>query len=203
MGLSRRDGGSQADKRRASYSKDRGKDILLVLDYSGVNNLVTDSDYPFCNVYQRQFYEHASKKNDDFPVTYGICSSKDNYAEWLSCERIMQSVCQEFGIRFYAIMQPLLGAKGTGYSDSEKEIILNTIANNPSVDYMARGKYFSDSVKESIYQYYWLYDFSQIFDEYGDIWIDKCHVNERGNEIIAQKVCEILCPVLQDRKKTG
>lgn len=175
----------------------------LVLDYSGVNNLVTDSDYPFCNVYQRQFYEHASKKNDDFPVTYGICSSKDNYAEWLSCERIMQSVCQEFGIRFYAIMQPLLGAKGTGYSDSEKEIILNTIANNPSVDYMARGKYFSDSVKEWIYQYYWLYDFSQIFDEYGDIWIDKCHVNERGNEIIAQKICEILCPVLQDQKKTG
>ena len=179
------------------------RDILplkpdLMIDYSGVNNLVTDSKYPFCNVYQRQFYENASARSNIRPVTYGICREDDNFTQWLSSERIMQAVCCEFGIRFISILQPLLGAKGTGYSADEREIILNTIANNPSVDYMGRGKDFSESVKRKMYEYYWLYDFSQIFDESEDIWIYKCHVNEKGNQIIAQKVWEVVRLVLEN-----
>lgn len=173
----------------------------MVIDYSGVNNLVTDNKYPFCNVYQKQFYENASARSNIRPVSYGICSGDDNFSQWLNCERIMQAVCREFGIGFISILQPLLGAKGTEYSSAEREIILNTIANNPSVDYMERGKEFSDSVKEKMRDYKWLYDFSQIFDESESVWIDKCHVNESGNEIIAHKVWELLRPMLKKQRK--
>lgn len=182
------------------------RDILplkpdLMIDYSGVNNLVTDSKYPFCNVYQRQFYENASARSNIRPVTYGICREDDNFTQWVNSERIMQAVCYEFGIKFVSILQPLLGAKGTGHSADEREIILNTIANNPSVDYMKRGKDFSESIKQIIHKYNWLYDFSQIFDGTENIWIDKCHVNESGNEIIAQKVWELLRPILKKQRK--
>lgn len=170
----------------------------LVIDYSGVNDLVIDSNYPFCNEYQKQFYKKISGQSRIRPVTYGVSREEDNFSHWLSCERIMQTVCQEFGIRFLSFLQPMLGSKSTPFSSQEKEIILNSIAVNPSVDYMERGKQFSDSVKEYICKYYWLYDFSHILDEYQDIWIDKCHVNERGNEVIAQKIWEILRLVLNN-----
>lgn len=179
------------------------RDILplepdMMIDYSGVNNLVSDNRYPFCNAYQKQFYEKASNKSGNIrPVTYGICRKEDNFTQWLSNERIMQAVCREFGIRFISILQPLLGAKRTKYSSNEKEIILNSIAINPDVDYMRRGKEFSDSVKNKTCEYHWLYDFSQIFDETEEIWIDKCHVNEKGNEIIGQRVWEVICLTLE------
>ncbi len=170
----------------------------MVISYSGVNNLVADSQHPFCNMYQRQFYEKISaNKGNIRPVTYGISREEDNFTQWLCSERMMEAVCGEFGIRFMSILQPLLGAKGTEYSFEEKEIILNTIANNPSVDYMKRGKEFSESVKEKIDEYTWLYNFSQILDGAEDIWIDKCHVNEKGNEIIAKEVWEVTRPVLK------
>ena len=177
------------------------RDILplkpdLTIDYSGVNNLVNDDNYPYCNVYQKQFYENASARSNIRPVTYGICQKEDRFMQWLTCERIMKTVCGEFDIRFISILQPLLGAKEGKYSPKEKEIILNTISNNPQIDYMKQGKAFSDRVKDWIYKYYWLYDFTHLFDDYGDVYIDKCHVNEKGNKIIAQRVCELLRPVL-------
>ena len=172
----------------------------MVISYSGVNNLVADSQHPFCNVYQRQFYENASARSNIRPVTYGISREEDNFTQWLCSERIMKAVCEAFGIHFMSILQPLLGAKGTEYSFEEKEIILNTIANNPSVDYMKRGKEFSESVKEKVDEYTWLYNFSQILDGAEDIWIDKCHVNEKGNEIIAKEVWEVFGPILTNRR---
>ena len=173
------------------------RDILplkpdLFIDYSGVNNLVIDNKYPFCNVYQKQFYEKISARSRIRPVTYGVCGTEDRFIQWLSCERIMKAVCGEFGIGFISILQPLLGAKKGQYSSSEMEIILNTISNNPKEDYMEQGKNFSDSIKKWADKYEWLHDFTHLFDEYDNVYIDKCHVNENGNKIIAQQVWKLL-----------
>ena len=47
--------------------------------------------------------------------------------------------------------------------------------------------YAASTVRES-----WFVDWSDLFDHMDGIFIDDCHVNEKGNQIIAERVyCEI------------
>ena len=42
----------------------------------------------------------------------------------------------------------------------------------------------------------WIHDLTDAFDVDEYIYIDSCHVNERGNQIIAQKISKFLEPKL-------
>ena len=96
--------------------------------------------------------------------------------------KIAQSVAALGGAEFHAILQPV-AALG-----------------QPNIEYL--GKRGSKTKWHMVYPLVqeikerehldWIHDFTDAFDVKEYIYIDGCHVNGRGNQIIAQKISELL-----------
>ena len=98
------------------------------------------------------------------------------------------SICNEFEIHFLAFLQPILSLKSCIDADNEKEIIVN------SSEYdLERSRDFFKEVKCQLNhnKYDYIYDFTSIFDA-DNVYIDECHVNEKGNGIIADRIFSVL-----------
>ena len=96
--------------------------------------------------------------------------------------KIAQSLAALSGAEFHAILQPVapLG--------------------HPNIEYLKKRGTETDF--HSVYPFIleikakehldWIHDFTDAFDVDEYIYIDSCHVNGRGNQIIAQKISELL-----------
>jgi len=99
--------------------------------------------------------------------------------------RIARRVAEQAGADFHAVLQPV-GVVGSPNVD-----YLGDLANNPAQrlgDYRAVYPIVQRLVREANEP--WLHDFSDAFDGDEPIYIDTCHVNARGNEIIARRMEE-------------
>lgn len=89
-----------------------------------------------------------------------------------------------FEIKFIAILQPnfFVGNVENEYLNFEK---------GGSLGKKIKAVY--PILKEKIIDYDWIYDFTEIFDEIENpVYFDFCHLNEKGNEIVANQICEIV-----------
>ena len=86
------------------------------------------------------------------------------------------------GAEFHAILQPVAPI------------------GKPNIEYLKKKKSRTDfhvvyplvlEIKEREHLD-WIHDFTDAFDVNEYIYIDSCHVNGRGNHIIAQKISELL-----------
>ena len=111
---------------------------------------------------------------------------------------MMHAVTSEFNIDFLAFLQPMLGL-GT-YKLNEKE---KNMLEHPNLEIECRyglherlvsgiDKFYKNAQKEaSSYEY--IIDIGQSFDGMSDLYTDLSHVNEKGNDIIAQVIFDELC----------
>lgn len=183
----------------------------LVISYSGVNNMIYSSeDTPFVNNYQRTIFD--SLKNQ-VVGPYGKTMKKVNYGEklvsdqfeyWFTQETIMHNICCGFGIEFKGCLQPCLFSKiGIDFMDINTAVKLGFTWNNTNKQFdIIEGKKIEDyliAVNQNATLFRsagkeidvsWFCDFSDLFDYQGDIYIDCCHVSEKGNQMIAYKMFE-------------
>lgn len=163
----------------------------LVLSYSGINDAVNvfyyEPEHPFVLKYQAELLrtniENGQVINTidyNIPIHEYTCGLEDkrNSAEhWIDCERMMKAICNELGIAFFAFLQPY-GARVDGIRDFSgfrwKQI--------EEFYRIAKQKIDSENLST------WLIDFTNIFEGEKNIFFDNCHVYEKGNRIIAEKI---------------
>jgi len=175
----------------------------LVISYSGVNNMNLIQEHPFYSKYSELFFKSIDKN-----VNLGEKPKVSRFEYWLTFEKLMHAMCESEKIQFYAFLQPQLCSKKRNHKkDADIGIEWGYLWNSEKAEY----EFISESDPECnrVYMEYckeasvfrksggnlsmeWLFDYSAIFDEEDDVYIDFCHVNERGNSIIARKIYQDL-----------
>lgn len=172
----------------------------LVISYSGFNDaygLYHKEQHPFTMWYQSEDFERMLRSNDcknmimnQMPmkeVTYGLPIKKSSDEQWLDCERMMKAVCREYNIDFYCFLQP--------YNAEGREVFLSEYVWSQINNFYASITKNEDFRKQSD----WLIDFTDIFDHESDIFFDSCHVYEKGNRIISEKMMPYILECMQRR----
>ncbi|MCR4745690.1 MAG: hypothetical protein K5894_10745 [Lachnospiraceae bacterium] len=175
----------------------------LVISYSGVNNMNLIQEHPFYSSYSELFFKSIDKN-----VNLGERPKVSRFEYWLTYEKLMQAVCKSEGIRFYAFLQPCLsGKKKNCKNDADIGIEWGYLWDSEKSAYKFVTE--SDSECRRVYREYcreapvfrnsagnirleWMFDYSDIFDDEEDVYIDFCHVNEKGNEVIARNIYQDL-----------
>ena len=175
----------------------------MVIVYNGFNDSNYCSSYPLTGGYLKKIFEFAKEniENDEdaslfmgesHPICQGIKASEDAFSAWLSNIRTMYAVAKEWDIRFYSFCQPMLSSK-EGKTEAEKSMLLSV--HSPSITNLMNGS-FRKRISRMDRLPGYIYDLSHIFDYESDVYMDHCHVWEKGNRIIAREITEIILPEL-------
>jgi hypothetical protein len=106
--------------------------------------------------------------------------------------RVGKAIADSRGIEFHAILQPVAVVGSPNLSHLE---YLTDPAHSRSTDYRAAYPIVQRWIREQNLD--WIHDFTDAFDGEELIYIDGCHVNARGNEIIARRIDELIAPRLR------
>jgi len=96
--------------------------------------------------------------------------------------RIARALAQGAGAEFHAILQPLAPMG----SPNIEHLSDRTIKSSRTVDYTTVYPLVQQLIREE--DATWIHDFTDAFDRDEYIYIDSCHVNALGNQIIAERV---------------
>ena len=141
--------------------------------------------------FRHNFLRRVSQKNN-FGVCWG-CGISDYAENWIQKERMMYAICRELGTKFYGILQPYILGK-INLSLSEKELLEHVITGG-SDNYAHRYQVMKDiahKIRSQIDVCPWFVDFSSIFDDEYDVYLDDCHLFSKGNRILAEKVFALI-----------
>lgn len=105
---------------------------------------------------------------------------------------IAKAIADSRGIEFHAILQPVAVV---GSPNIDHLGYLKDPEHSRSVDYREAYPIVQKWIAEQGAD--WLHDFTDAFDGEELIYIDGCHVNARGNEIIARKIDKLISPRLR------
>lgn len=179
----------------------------IILNYSGVNDMQVEEEHPYINFYMRQICQHLIQKRNmnglnfdshSFGVSYGIngfdngeLSEKCNF--WVQNQKMIHAICNMRNIKHISFLQPALfnGAKPLSYREQSyrSNLVYVGVKREHKESYAYRTKNFARIIKETIQEYEWIVDLTEIFDT-EDIYIDYAHVNERGNRVIAEHIAK-------------
>lgn len=183
------------------FVRDMANDGLdMLISFSGINEggtLPRSGGYMISqwqdNVYL--FFASNAKK-----IPYTLFEPKifyghglDNYPEhWFFCERIMYSICKEFGIEFRAVLHPV--AEDKRLTKEEQEAALNFEVS--SAEWKERKRRI-DAIRKYAFerkeQNPWIVDGTKIFSNIEEtVYLDVCHVNSQGNRIIAEWMLNLI-----------
>ncbi len=171
----------------------------MVISYSGVNDTKyfkrrhVCENYPYVMMHQSDFLDYSMKlavKKGYFHGTafhdkvnnwtLGVPDYEDPSHIWVRNERMMHAICEEFGIRFYAFLQPNRDYGGyikTG--EPEKSSYARNLNQN-----MAEVREWYAETRSLIKGKDYIIDLSELFAGQKNIYFDNCHVFERGNKKI-------------------
>ena len=162
----------------------------LVISYSGVNDYLArkyEKGHPYVLSYMNDLINEALKSThyseNHVRLTHLVAGVEDNRSKacvWMENERKMHGLCREFGIPFLGYLQP------HNYDDDEV--------------YSFYGEVETDLRKK---EYEWLINISHIFDNDKTVYMDGCHVYERGNRIIAKCMLPDIMKAFKAAKKNG
>lgn len=173
----------------------------IVLSYSGVNdaaqnyNKLAYDQYPFLHPYQIDLFEEVSKKvkmeylwlQRNNECNFGLSPQWSRFNQFKNNIRIMNAICQEYGIYYHCFLQPALSTKIGEFTAEEKELIINCEIEQEYIDYINE---FYEEAKN--YSKIYLSNWSYLFHNHSEVYFDICHVYEKGNKIIADAIYNFL-----------
>ncbi len=115
-------------------------------------------------------------------LSYGLRTDRNRGENWVLNERVMHSICSEMGIQFVGILQPYL------FSDRECDIYHEYVFDRMNKKELEETKLFYSYVKELIKDYPFILDMTDAFFQEEGIYKDYCHMLERGNILLANKI---------------
>jgi len=167
-------------------------DIVLVFD--GYNDVARNRSYNIFDIpYMNTIMEYADKnmvkegliKHDIF---HGIIPCENTIEVWLKNIEYMHAVCEINAIKFMAFMQPMFFSKANVLS--KREIVMGKkwrLFFSGAEELVMQIKAFRNAAADIVGSHRYMLDMSSIFDG-EDVYMDNCHVYEKGNEIIAREI---------------
>lgn len=174
----------------------------LVITYDGYNDVgggdKIDKKFWIMNTYIKKIYHNVSLNTlDDVRspreqvIWEGISTHTDQVMDYYEKNlEYMNAVCQINRIKYMSFIQPtfwgtLQGKTSLTKHEKEMSLVCNW-------EHLTKGCYaLRKEAKEIDAKHDYIIDFSAIFDE-EDVFMDWCHVYEKGNEIIADKIYEAI-----------
>lgn len=169
----------------------------MLISYSRVNegDNACDQHNHFLQPYQLRLFDYLSysikkdKLKDDMNIKSDVIFAngiQDRGEHWLHCEKMLFGICHEFGISFRAVIQPYI--KNKKENRAERECFMHAnFSENIWNDFHGRMENISSHVLSKLDEYPWLVDGTHIFDDVSEpVFLDYCHVNNRGNRLIAE-----------------
>lgn len=159
----------------------------------GRNGIAGLSKRLLTKIFLAKTYLLTQQIHDEFfkkaPVSQYCCDSDLRRANSVASHlmntwKITHQLAKENDIQFIAILQPnvYVGQSKKSYQELEQR---------PYLEQNFKNVY--SILKKEIVDYDWIYDFTEIFNEReGLLYFDFCHLNEKGNEIIANEICKII-----------
>lgn len=183
------------------------RDILclkpdIVLSLTGVNDINWTlvckenpyySDY-FVNKMVKSISENVSEHNNKGDkLRLGLTPTMEDYENWYRNERIMHGVAKEFGIKFYAFLQPFIFEGDYEMSDFEKNwmqyFLKDGLNDHPAMKMIYEGySAFYTGAKKLIKDCDYIYDITNAFDDAVGVYTDGVHCDFIGNELLAKAI---------------
>ena len=179
----------------------------VIISYSRINEIShAVNNHRFAHIYQKDIFDklaHTETVDSFFSLKRGEWyymgeTVSDPASVWLGNERMMHAVCEEFHIPFFTFLQPFLCEK------KPKKLVDLEVEEHvmSEIKKVSGTSALGEQVKKDIDAYSWLYDLTNIFDEIQEeIYFDVCHVFERGNKMIAEKIFSCISDVLISQKE--
>jgi hypothetical protein len=183
----------------------------MIISYSGVNDTKISrgrlcEGYPYSHKNQSEFLnftmKYALKRGFFYGKSFyesvdgwtmGLPDYEDESNIWVRNERMMHALCEEFGIRFYAFLQPVRDYGGY-ISGGEPE----------ETKYIEETKTWYNKTRSLIADKEYITDLSGLFNGQKNIYYDRCHVFETGNKQIASAIFKhIIKDIRADIKEKG
>jgi len=168
----------------------------IVISYSRINEIsLSITDHSYTHVYQEQITNAIVKANRGLnffgankSCTFSMGRKTESPGEvWIANERILYSICKEFGIKFFSFLQPSLYTK---CPETRKDIELKEVLGcELSEERIRQENLLVEYVKSTISKYEWMKDYTTIFNSYDDdVFFDHCHLVSDKNKILAHKI---------------
>lgn len=175
----------------------------VVIDYTGANDSdYLDVEYSFVTGYQKHLIQYMAENikysdarigniiiegNAKYTDKYilGVNHNNQCFQVFADNIKMMNSICRGYGIEYQAFLQPWMGTKQNKISRYEYEFILNC-----GWDSRPEALRFCEHAWPLVSEY--AENMTSLFDNEPDVYIDYVHVNEHGNEIIAQYMYDYL-----------
>lgn len=170
----------------------------VIIDYTGVNDSALVNDYPFVHGYQTKLFAYLAEevkyddgwRSTDSKYTLGVKHNRHNDQMFIDNIRMMNNICKDYGVLYLAFLQPCLAAKKKEFSDYGYELMLHLSFERGGWKPFEDTRQFYEKVRRSMSGY--AEDITSLLDDADDVYLDWCHINERGNEMIAQYMYEYL-----------
>lgn len=155
----------------------------LVISYSGANDIHKLYDAGF-NLRSLKYAGELYTSHNGQEMTVGLEDKRDAFDIWLDNLKCIQSLVHMRGSKYIAFAHPFFCAKKEYKTQHEKQLERKIRALYSAED-IDGSIVFREKVRDVHEDF--IVDFSDIFDE-EDVYYDICHVNEKGNSIIASKI---------------
>jgi hypothetical protein len=140
-------------------------------------------------------------ESNPFGVTWGINmkmgddDGDSNYSFWIKNQRMIHAISECFNIKHVTLHQPNMCNGKKTLTEYERSYLVNCcycgVLKQSIEENIHQSVQFSEKAAEDSKKYPWLVDASDLFGE-EDVYIDRLHVNEEGNRIVAQKVYSVI-----------
>lgn len=153
----------------------------LVISYSGINEAgnIKRDEYPF--VWNVDLLSEG--------VCGGVKYTKTKSERWITMERYMQAISRVNGSEFISILEPSIVTKKELPAEEKRiRIVFDE-------EWEKNNMYpqFVKEIREQMPRFDWMYDLTNAFEGISEtVYRDNCHLNDLGNQIIADKVYNII-----------
>lgn len=181
------------------------RDILpykpnVVMGYTIVNERsLADREFGMTHIYQKSVFDMVNRCDEEISffgkkrccndIRMGI-HNRSAVELWIDNNRMMNAICAEFGIKYFAILPPVLFTKEPK-SKIDQELL-------EYIRYDGELVSLIDSIKKSCEGYDWFCDLTEIFNGYDDeTFIDNGHVVQEKNKVVAKEIMKRIMRGLQ------
>jgi hypothetical protein len=199
-----------------------------VLSYSGFNDLyqavIRELDINYRKGLGRPIFTHIHQHavetlllnhcGENPFVYYGLSNNKTPVELWLDNTRVMNAISSEFNILFLSFVAPCLTLGNHEITETQKIMYrrmyphclpyclpLHDSDDHPSPASRIITEYYH-KLTDSIREYGFINDLTHIFCDYTNTYFDYVHLTDKGNEIVATHIHDVLVKNLGKKKTT-
>ncbi|MBD5448776.1 MAG: hypothetical protein HDR28_01180 [Lachnospiraceae bacterium] len=155
----------------------------IVISMSGVNNICFKESGNQFN--ERNLIDWIKKFSSDKEYCSGIYSDESLYSFWSRNVKLLERISEFYGAKFFGFLQPM-NITITHMTLWEKSLY-------ETEEQIAGAKNFAHSASdENGY-----INLMRLFEQKDEMYFDVCHYTDRAHEVIANKVYEVIMPVIE------